>query len=198
MRREHPPIETMRNGRELLPVDYGIENFIRNKNGRCLNSKTYFKYWIPKKTYDLFEVAWITKWDIEFFTLNHDYKEIWSEFRNSNKYGRCELNSIGYDENYKCYCVDILALEFLEHYMKEALSPFRYMGEDEYLEHAHSMGYTDDVEIKNDWIDYHNRIGSQFSELGLLPRGMLDEVKHDAIRKVRNDKLTLNDKGFKL
>lgn len=168
----------------MLPEDYGIENFIKQKNGRCLNSKPYFKYWIPKKTYDLFEVAWITnRWEIEFFTLNQDYKEIWTEFRNSSKYGPCKLNSIEYDEKYHCYCVDIMAMEFMEHYMKECYSPFRYMGEKVYLEHAHNMGYTNDTEIKEDWIDYHNKVGSQFIELGLLPKESISKIPNNKSRK---------------
>ena len=67
---------------EVLPADYSIEQFIRQKNGSCHNSKSYFKYWIPKKTYDLFEVAWINnKYDIEFFTREENYYEIWDEFK---------------------------------------------------------------------------------------------------------------------
>ena len=178
----------------MLPEDYGIENFIKQKNGRCLNSKPYFKYWIPKKTYDLFEVAWIhNRWEIEFYTLNQDYKEIWSEFRNSSKYGPCKLNSIGYDENYHCYVVDIMAMEFMEHYMKECYSPFRYMGEEVYINHAHNMGYHNDKEIKADWIDYHNKVGSQFIELGLLPKESISKIPNNKQEKKNNRRILYYD-----
>ena len=176
----------------MLPEDYGIENFIRQKNGWCLNSKTYFKYWIPKKTYDLFEVAWIhNRWEIEFYTLDQDYKEIWSEFRNSSKYGPCKLNSIGYDENYHCYIVDIMAMEFMEHYMRECYSPFRYMGEEVYINHAHNMGYHNDEEIKEDWIDYHNSVGSQLTELGLFPKELFSKIPNNKQEKKNNRRIIL-------
>ena len=155
--------------------ELGIENFIRMKNGSCQNSKTYFKYWIPQKTYDLFEVAWIHNhiYDIEFYTFNENYMSIWDEFNeHQGKYGRCILNNAGYDKNYHCYVVDIKSPELLEHYLKSCYDPFHYMGDTAYLNHAHSMGYNDDEEIHKDWINYHNCVGKQFASLGLLPKDM--------------------------
>ena len=173
---------------EVLPADYSIEQFIRQKNGRCNNSKTYFKYWIPKKTYDLFEVAWISKWDIEFFTREENYYEIWDEFKDhQNRYGRCKLNSMGYDKNYYCYVVDIFHADLLEHYMPDCLSPYHYMGETQFLKHAHSLGYTNDEEIKTDWIYYHNNVGRQFTDLGLLPKGMFKDMVDPELKRKLNE-----------
>lgn len=146
-----------------------IETFIRNKNGFCRNSKDYFKYHIPKIIYDLFEVAWIhNHFSIDFFTLSEDYKEIWSYFRTK---GPCRLNEMEWDDNYHCYVIDITAGPFLAG-IKEANSPFRYVGQEMYIDRATKLGYTDIEEIRKDWMEYHNRVGISFQNKGLLPPTM--------------------------
>ena len=82
-------------------------------------------------------------------------------------------------------------MEFMEHYMKECYSPFRYMGEEVYINHAHNMGYYNDEEIKADWIDYHNSVGSQLIELGLFPKELFSKIPNNKQEKKNNRRIIL-------
>lgn len=170
--------------------DVGIEEFMRRKNGYCPNSKDYLKYYIPCEVYDLFEVLWLREnsFDFEFFTLHPDYKEIWSEFRKSNRYGHAGLMELGYDDIYHCYVVHIRSASLLAG-LQEFHSPYRYMGESVFFENAHKLGYTNDTEIREDWINYHNNIGRKFQSLGLLPYRPSDlKESSEAVKEFVNDK----------
>ena len=77
------------------------------------NKREMFKYFMPKKWYTLFEYATVTGYNIVFYTLNIDYKEIWSVLRQADKYGESQLIYCGFSDEYNCYIVEVQAEELL-------------------------------------------------------------------------------------
>lgn len=90
-------------------------NYIENRI-RKSNSKSLMKYYTPKEFYNLFDYVIVyPMWELEFFTLRPDYRKIWDFFRKDPQFfGRASLVGMEWDNNYKCYTVDICCLEFIE------------------------------------------------------------------------------------
>ena len=147
---------------------YSLERRLQEKYHR-FNCKGMFKYYIPKKVYDLIEYSRVhNHFYVDFFTLDEDYKSIWNEFQfNKSRYGRCVLGECGWDDLNDCYCIEIF-LPFVLEGIREMNSPYRYRGLEVYIRDAEKLGYDDVDEITKDWQDYHNRVGRQFEERGLL------------------------------
>ena len=145
-----------------------LEVRLMNKyhKGSC---KRMFKYYLPKRVYDLIEYSMNhNQFYVDFFTLNPDYKEIWNEFNNNTgRYGRCRLGECGWDDLNQCYCVEVF-LPFVLKSIEDLNSPYKYRGLSTYLNDAQKLGYTNVDEITSDWESYHNRIGRMFEEDGLL------------------------------
>ena len=129
------------------------------------DSKGYMKYYIGKDLYELFDYAiiWKNTWDIEFFTQNPEYKEIWSKLRIYEDYGRCRLREFEYSEIYNCYIVDVFAPDLIE-YLRSIHDYCNPMGEKLWKDKARNCGWNEEEVIigyriyKNncsDWFERH-------------------------------------------
>ena len=131
-----------------------LENFIRNHLHRN-NQKQWFQYYISKELYELFDYAIIYhSFEVEFFTINEDYKRIWELLSYNHNYGRCVLKEIGYDETYDCYIVHVVCGELLNYIRSFRQSSFAVMGERQWKNHALKLGWTED-EVENGYDEYH-------------------------------------------
>lgn len=118
------------------------------------NQKEYFKYYIDKKLYDLFCYAIIypNSYEVEFYTLNDDYKNIWSKMRIYSDYGKSALIDCGYDENYFCYTVSVFCPDLLS-YLRSMHDYCCVCGERLWKEKAKNCNWNDD-EINQGYMKY--------------------------------------------
>ena len=117
------------------------------------NRNAFFKYYIPKQLYDLFDYAIIQQGNVEFLTSNTNYKDIWSILQNKH-YGRCKLNSIKFDENFKCYSVDVMCKELLD-YIAFFHRHTCHMGEKRWKKGALKLGWSQE-EVDIGYEEYYN------------------------------------------
>lgn len=126
------------------------------------NSKSWMKYYISKDLYDLFTYAivWEKNREIEFFTLNENYKDIWSILRISEDYGYCKLIDLGYDNNYCCYVVSVICHELLV-YLKSIHDYAHPLGEKVWKSKARNCGWSEE-EIQYGYLEYKEKCNHWF------------------------------------
>ena len=102
------------------------------------------KYYIPKELYDLFDVAiiWENIWEIEFYTLNPNYKKIWDKLKVTSDYEHIKLIDSEYDKNYQCYTISVFCPELII-YLKECNNYQNKKSESVWKANAISYGWSE-------------------------------------------------------
>lgn len=133
------------------------------------DSTSKFKYILPYEIYELIDYTILRKKDFltEFFTDNPQRSKILHYLEDK---GYHNIN-MEYEPHYNCYCIEVID-PAIRHTLEVFYDPYRYMGEEHYTRNALKLGYTNLDEIKKDFQEYHNRVGSQFQTDGLLPKEM--------------------------
>ena len=120
------------------------------------------KFYIGKDLYDLFDYAVMIRNEIEFFTLNPNYKEIWNKLRVYEDYGHTRLNEMGWDNNYHCYCVDVFCPDLIDFVISWRKHHWCSTGEMSWKEHARFRGWVDEVELDEGYEEYKRNIDDWF------------------------------------
>lgn len=137
-----------------------LNNYI-NRRLHIPNSKSWLKYYIGKDLYELFSYAVVIErnFEIEFFTLDENYKKIWMILRTGD-YGHCALTDMGYDHNYHCYTVSVVCLELL-YYLKVVHDYSNVMGERIWKDKAKNCGWNE-KEITEGYFEYKEHCNRWF------------------------------------
>lgn len=137
---------------------------IKLLNKRFHNWKPLMKFYIGKDLYDLVDYAVYFKnsWDIEFFTLNEDYKEIWSKLRVREDYGRTRLRGFEWDKNYSCYSVDVFCPDLINFIISWNFHHWHSVGENIWKDHARHKGWIDEEELHQGWLVYKAKVDNWF------------------------------------
>lgn len=139
-------------------------NYICNRLHKS-NVKELMRYYTPKDFFNLFDVAVVYggsfSRDIEFYTVNEDYKEIWSYLRRG-EFGRNSLNSIGFEERYGCYVVDVCCPEFIDYLIHFNKRFYCSMGKSSWVKMVKGNGWSDD-EVEEGYLKYKNARDEWFS-----------------------------------
>lgn len=138
-----------------------IHSYLLNKR-RLHNWKPLMKFYIGKDLYDLFDYAVRTRNEIEFFTLNPNYKEIWSKLRVFEHYGHTKLNSIGWNENYHCYCVDVFCPDLVQYVISWRFHHWCSTSDSNWKAHARFKGWVDEDELEEGCKQYRQNINDWF------------------------------------
>lgn len=131
---------------------------------RFRNFKDSMKFYIDKSLFDLFEYAVYYKnsYDIEFYTLNENYKEIWSKLRIYEDYGYTKLRSMGWTDNYGCYCVDVHCPDLIDYLISWNYEHWHTVGKSVWIDMVRERGWNDYNEIEKGWEIYHNSVNNWF------------------------------------
>ena len=126
------------------------------------NSKSWMKYYIGKDLYELFDYAivWGTIWEIEFFTQNEYYNDIWSKLNFNNDYGRVRLVDCEYMEQYQCYTVSVFAPDLIR-FLRSMNDHCNVMGEKIWKGKAKNCGWNDD-EVNQGYVEYKRKCDEWF------------------------------------
>ena len=144
----------------MIDREYGLSKL----RERFIDFKPQLKYYIPKDLYDLIDYAILYRnnWNLELFSFSPDYKDIWSKLRVYDNYGHCKLLELGYDENYYCYCVDVVCadlLDYLYHMHDYYTSP---SPKKVWMDRALRCGWSEE-EVAVGWEDYHRKCRDAFN-----------------------------------
>lgn len=125
----------------MFSSDEELNNHINIRTHRY-NQKSYLKYHINKNLYDLFSycIIYPNIFEIEFFTLNPNYKLIWDFWLKEDEPTR--LVDCGYDENYYCYTVSIFCPHLLR-YLEKAHDYHNKIGEEDWIKNCVELGYSE-------------------------------------------------------
>lgn len=128
---------------------------------RLKNIKPLFKYLISKDLYQLADVICLyNRFNLEFLTLNHNYKSIWSKLRISEDYGECRLLDCGFENNYKCYIVDVWCPTLVRYiqFMNDYCNP---MGKVGWCNRALNLGWSNS-EVEQGYLIYKQKCDNWF------------------------------------
>ena len=145
-----------------------MNSWMKRLNRIGPDSTRVFKYILPSEIYYLIDYTVIRKnqFMTEFFSDNtRQYKNI-SRYFKEQDYPNIKVE---YEPKYNCWCTEIIDPR-IQVLLDEFYDPYHYMGEETYINNALDKGYDDLEMIKKDFLVYHNRIGRQFQDMGLLPK----------------------------
>lgn len=131
------------------------------------NNTGSFKYIFPCEVYELIDYTILRHRDFltEFFTDSPQRSKILHYLEDKGYYNV----NMEYEPHYNCYCIEVVD-PAIRHTLEVFYDPFHYMGQDVYFVNALKLGYTNRDEIERDYCEYHDRIGRQFQDIGLLPK----------------------------
>lgn len=146
----------------LFEDEKQLNSYIQNRIHK-INNKGYLKYYIDKNLYDLFSYSIFFKnsYEIEFFTLNQEYMDIWYLMKKNNDYGRVELVDFGYDENYFCYTVSIFCPDLLS-YLYSMHDYANVLGENLWMDKCRGCNWSEE-EIIEGYYEYKNNCINWFN-----------------------------------
>ena len=149
-----------------------MNSWMKNLNRIGPNNTGSFKYIFPCEVYELIDYTVLRHKDFltEFFTDSPQRSKI-SNYLKDEGYHNVQTE---YEPKYNCYCIEVIDPK-IKVLLDNFYDPFHYMGKDVYFVNALKLGYTDMDEIGRDYCEYHDRIGRQFQDLGLLPKN--DELR---------------------
>ena len=150
-------------GRCMIMMSEFQMNYITKRLGK-LNIKELMRYYTPKSFFNLFDVAVVYgnsfPRDIEFYTVNEDYKEIWSYLRRED-FGRNSLIDMGFEKQYGCYVVDVCCPEFIDYLIHFNKRFYCSSGKSSWVEMVKKNGWSD-VEVEEGYLKYKSACDEWF------------------------------------
>ena len=124
----------------MFSSDEELNNHINIRTHRY-NQKSYLKYHINKNLYDLFSycIIYPNIFEIEFFTLNPNYKQIWEWLKDDEP---IRLVDCEYDVNYHCYTVSVFCPRLVR-YLEKAHDYHNKISEEDWIKNCIDLGYSE-------------------------------------------------------
>lgn len=146
-----------------------MNSWMKKLNRIGPDSTKAFKYIMPHEIYKIIDYTITREKDFltEFFTDNPERSKI-PHYLKDRGYTNVQME---YEPTYNCYSIEVIDPQIYKT-LELFYDPYRYLGEEAYIQNALKLGYTNLDEIKKDFLEYHNRVGKQFQKDGLLPQEM--------------------------
>lgn len=166
----------------IFSSDEELNNHIHNRTHRY-NQKSYLKYHINKNLYNLFSycIIYPNIFEIEFYTLNPNYKQIWEHYFKDDALTR--LVDCEYDKNYYCYTVSIFCPHLLR-WLKKAHNYHNIISEEQWIENCIKLDYSEHEarygysEYMEGYIKWFKNNVNEFVEPLLFGKTLSDNCSH--------------------